>query len=826
MSRSGLILAICLCLLSSAPGRCAGGVTRSWQVSLEAPGSHERLMLGGFDVAHVRPGYRALVLADDAEAARLAATGFDPLLLDADPGRTLSARAATDLQAGGSARGMPASPETVPAFGAGTMAGHFTTTEIKGFLDSLAATDTHGIFSSVDTVGWSYRHRPIWGVRVTGPGAGPKPRVWYNALIHAREPGGMESLLHFLGRLHEGYGVDPDLTYLVDRRELYFVPLLNPDGYAVNESIYASTGSVGLWRKNTRDNDSNGILNGQDGVDLNRNFGAKWGYDNAGSSPTRASEAYRGPAAWSEPETRAVRAWCDSLQFTSALSFHAYGGLVLFPYGYVNLVPPDSSSFYEWGQDFAADNHSTVGNPPRTLYVVNGDADDWLYSEVTEKSRAWPATAEVGDANDGFWPQPSRVLPLARQQVRGEMGTAYLAGRFFRLQGAPVIAGDGRVHPGVRATMRLQVKNRGLTETGTGPLTATLRNLDGLAAVLDSVATYVPPPPGTIAAPVDSGFVVYAGPAVPPGRVLNFQVVFSDVEGYSGTDSFQVVVGTPAVLFADSAEAGMASWTANGWNTTTAQAHDGLRSFADSPGIYYLANADTRMTLAQPLDLSAAPNAYLFFWTRWDIEAGFDCGTVEISPDSGATWSALPGRFTRAGAGNLGGFSGGAQPLDAPVYDAYRHEFVEERVDLSAYAGPGGRPVLLRFRLRSDGGTQRDGWYVDGIRVVAFHDGSPTAVREPVSPPAFRAGRAGPNPTRGGARLEFVLPIAGQVHAEVLGVDGRRIARLPGGPMPAGTHWLEWDGRSAGGAPAPPGIYFLRLRFGQEVAVRKVAVAR
>ncbi len=95
------------------------------------------------------------------------------------------------------------------------------------------------------------------------------------------------------------------------------------------------------------------------------------------------------------------------------LSFHTYSDLVLVPYGYTNLMTPDSSSFFEWGQDFAADNHYAVGNAPRLLYPVNGDVDDFLYGETAEKPRAWCQTIEIGNAEDDFWPPPSRILPLA-----------------------------------------------------------------------------------------------------------------------------------------------------------------------------------------------------------------------------------------------------------------------------------------------------------------------------------------------------------------------------------------------------------------------------
>ena len=77
------------------------------------------------------------------------------------------------------------------------------------------------------------------------------------------------------------------------------MPVANPDGYD-----YTFTKGNRLWRKNLRDNNGDGEITGADGVDLNRNFPTKWGYDNEGSSPVTHSETYRGGAPRSEPETR------------------------------------------------------------------------------------------------------------------------------------------------------------------------------------------------------------------------------------------------------------------------------------------------------------------------------------------------------------------------------------------------------------------------------------------------------------------------------------------------------------------------------------------
>ena len=101
--------------------------------------------------------------------------------------------------------------------------------------------------------------------------------VRLDSLHHSREPQGMQSSLWFLLYMLEEYGNDPLATYLVNEREIYFVPCVNPDGYEYNRQI--APGGGGLWRKNRRDNGNS------TGVDLNRNYPFQWGFDNSGSSP-------------------------------------------------------------------------------------------------------------------------------------------------------------------------------------------------------------------------------------------------------------------------------------------------------------------------------------------------------------------------------------------------------------------------------------------------------------------------------------------------------------------------------------------------------------
>ena len=109
---------------------------------------------------------------------------------------------------------------------------------------------------------------------------GSRPAVLYSAAQHAREwitPEMNRRLLHYFVN---SYGSNPEIKQIVNTTELWFVPVANPDGYD-----YTFTKGNRLWRKNLRDNDGDGVITGADGVDPNRNFPTKWGYDNEGSSP-------------------------------------------------------------------------------------------------------------------------------------------------------------------------------------------------------------------------------------------------------------------------------------------------------------------------------------------------------------------------------------------------------------------------------------------------------------------------------------------------------------------------------------------------------------
>ncbi|MEU8613978.1 M14 family zinc carboxypeptidase [Actinoplanes sp. NPDC048791] len=226
------------------------------------------------------------------------------------------------------------------------------------------------------TVGKTVRGVPIQAVKVTRDARfvpdGRRPATIYLGAQHAREWITPEMTRRLMHHVIDGYGTDPALTKLLNTTEVWFLPVVNPDGYD-----FTFTEGHRLWRKNLRDNNGDGEITAGDGVDLNRNFAEKWGYDNEGSSPDPASETYRGPGPNSEPETKALDALFKRVGFEFLVNYHSAAELLLYGIGWqVSTPSPDDQIQIALAGD---DAHPAVpGYDPdisAELYTTNGDTD-------------------------------------------------------------------------------------------------------------------------------------------------------------------------------------------------------------------------------------------------------------------------------------------------------------------------------------------------------------------------------------------------------------------------------------------------------------------
>ncbi len=234
-----------------------------------------------------------------------------------------------------------------------------------------------------------------------------EPEVLYMGNHHARELMSVEIPLRFAEYLLQNYGIDSDVTTYVDTREIFVLPMVNPDGHVYVELNHGGSPN-GWWRKNRRDNG-----NGTFGVDLNRNYDFAWGYDNIGSSPSTGSEVYRGSAPFSEPETQVIRDFTGAHTFTAWFSYHSYGEVLLYPWGYIYANTPDNEVFAALGDSLTAENGYVAGNPlSGAIYITNGGSDDWGYGEQVTKNKVFAFTPEVNSAlQGGFGPPESEIQP-------------------------------------------------------------------------------------------------------------------------------------------------------------------------------------------------------------------------------------------------------------------------------------------------------------------------------------------------------------------------------------------------------------------------------
>ncbi|MFF4271481.1 M14 family zinc carboxypeptidase [Streptomyces sp. NPDC001536] len=202
---------------------------------------------------------------------------------------------------------------------------------------------------------------------------GAKPAVLYMSNQHAREWITPEMTRRLLHHYVDNYKSDKRIKKIVDSTELWFVISANPDGY---DYTFQGDNSR-LWRKNLRDNNADGTIAIGDGVDLNRNFSYKWGYDNEGSSPTPTSETYRGTGPGSEPETKAIDAFQKRIGFTYGINYHSAAELLLYGVGWqVATDTPDDVLYKSLAG--TPDNSAIPGYRPQVsseLYTTNGEAD-------------------------------------------------------------------------------------------------------------------------------------------------------------------------------------------------------------------------------------------------------------------------------------------------------------------------------------------------------------------------------------------------------------------------------------------------------------------
>ena len=267
--------------------------------------------------------------------------------------------------------------------------------EVESRLQAIQS--TYPDIAHLYVIGQTVEGRPYYAMKISDnvQEDEDEPSIFFIGEHHAREVMTPEITMDLIGLLVKNYGVNPIATDIINKTEIWVMPNHNPDG-----SNYVFTADD-FWRKNRRNNGG-----GSFGVDNNRNYPFRWGACN-GSSPNPDDETYRGPFAGSELETTAITALAKEKRPVFAISYHSYGELVLYPYGCTGTKPPDRAIVEDIGAQMASrlkrdsgNGNYTPGSPWEVLYAVDGEMEDWFYSQVGTLAY----TIEVNSGNQGFQP--------------------------------------------------------------------------------------------------------------------------------------------------------------------------------------------------------------------------------------------------------------------------------------------------------------------------------------------------------------------------------------------------------------------------------------
>ena len=575
-------------------------------------------------------------------------------------------------------------------FELGTCGGFLTIDQAMEHLDNMAEQYPE-LISPRSVLNYeTHNGRNLYWVRLSdNPNTNEnEPEILYSGMHHAREPIGMQLLIYYMYYLLENYDSDPDVQYIVNNFELYFVPIVNMDGYAYN--IQNEPGGGGNWRKNRRQNDD-----GSYGVDINRNYGYMWGNDNEGSSPIPSDDTYRGPSAFSEPEAQCMRDFCEDHEFRIALNYHSYSDYLLYAWGFTPDPCEHDAVFYAHADIMNTENGYVFGPGNTTIYNTNGGSDDWMYGEQETKNLIFAYTPEVGGGDDGFWPPVQNIIPLCQENMYQNLMAARLASPYASARDlSPVILENPT------GMLFFEIHRLGLEDGAT--YTVSVEPVNDAIATISDPFTYNDL---EILETASAAFTYSLNDNIQSGDQIVFLLsVNNGLTTFS--DTITKIYGTPVVIFQDSAS-NFNNWTSNKWNTTTAQYHSPARSIADSPSGQYSNNENNSMTLSGTIDLSNVVYASLNFWAKWDIEAGYDYVQVLISNDNGASWIPAEGKYTHPGNSN--------QAAGEPLYDGTQNTWIKEEISLAEYLG---QQIRIRFRLISDVFETGDGFFWDDMTVT------------------------------------------------------------------------------------------------------------
>lgn len=581
---------------------------------------------------------------------------------------------------------LSAYPE-VENFSLGSMGGFYTYTEMLADLDSMRAKYPNLITQKAAISNFqTHENRPIYWLRIsnTPEVETNKPKALYTAVHHAREPVSMSVVMYYMWFLLENYDRNDEIKYIVDNTELYFVPCINPDGYIYNQTTNPNGG--GMHRKNRRN-----VGTTNKGVDLNRNYAYQWG--GVGTSTNTNNDTYRGSAAFSEPETQAIKWLTENHDFSIALNYHSYSNLLLFPWGYTSSIQCEDHELFENFTEYMVRENGYGNIQSSGLYPAAGDSDDWMYGDTSTKAKIFALTPEVGSNSDNFWPVPNRILPLCKENLWQNISAAKIL-----LDNVDVKDLSPDIYSTTSGFIKLNYQRLGLKN----------ENFSISISAIDNCFSTVGNP------------ILVSGLEFGESATDSIQFVLSPENISNNTFRYEIIVTTANFTFRDTViryfgdldipfednPISMISWQLpTDWGKDV-DAYTPPFSTSDSPNGNY-SNNTTNNLFTTSIDLTDAAEAFLNFYAKWNIEAGYDYMQISASIEGSNSWTPLCGRYTKSGTSD--------QDEGNPLYDGIQNQWVYESINLKNFTGFN---VILRFQMVSDGFENADGFKFDDLKVT------------------------------------------------------------------------------------------------------------
>jgi len=725
-------------------------------------------------------------------------------------------------------------------------------------LQQIAA--DHPDITQLITLGLSVEGREIWALKLSDNAAidEPEPEVKYSATMHGDEPVGTELCVYLIRLLVENYGIDPDLTAMVDDLEIWIIPLHNPDGNASGTRYNAQ------------------------GIDLNRGF------------PDPAEEPDDDPTGRAY-EVQRMMYFQDDHRFVIGANLHTGALVVNYPWDcFDGQYTPDDAMYLNISLGYSALNlpmyNSTQFDRGVTIgwdwYVTQGSIQDWSYYwrneihvTIEQCSTKWPPSSWLPSLWDDNREAMLYYLQQGRIGVEGFVTDA--------TDGSPIeatvdvveigkaIEGDpehGFYHrmlePGSYTLEFSAFGYQPRTENGVSVSAGTTTQLDvqlqretwyDVSGTITDADTGLPVGAEIFAVRQDSGEIIRTTSSAPPSGDYSFTIpswqydIVVSVPGYVTVTETRLVNGDTVVDFVltpargellvvndgsatDDLATGAAALeyrvieqtvattdpSAWGdydlvvWNAGSYKSPASIRSLRDALEAHVAGGGKLLVEGGEiGYDAAVTPGypsfaANVLHISDWDAD---NAGDLELIPAQAShplatTPNALPS--------TLG--------ID---YDYYGDEdAVVPQPDATAIFGtasypsdpgvlvveaPGGGGQIVYFAFDysalSNGAAARD--LLENA--LDYLMGDAQGVAEDGATPSLRLSRPRPSPARGTVRLSLELPVAGRTQVAVYDLTGRAVRTLIDAPLAAGRHTLVWDGRDAAGHPASQGVYFVRV---------------